>query len=61
MEEAITHPIEKNKVDTVNETDKPKASKIKKDKSISNKSDKGGSLNKSISLEKPRDYQRTET
>ena len=41
VKEAITHPIAKNKIDTVNETDKPQSSKSKKDKTISNKSDKG--------------------
>ena len=47
VEEAIPHPIAKNKIYTVNETDKPQASKSKKYKSISNKSDKSGSLDKS--------------
>ena len=55
VDEAITHPIEKNKIDTVNETDKPQASKSKKYKSINNKSNKGRSLDKS------RASQRTET
>ena len=31
-----THHKEKNKIDTVNKTDKPQASKSKKDKSIRN-------------------------
>ena len=44
MEEAITCTIVKHKIDTVNETDKPQASKSKKDKSIRNKSNKGRSL-----------------
>ena len=30
VKEAITHPIAKDKIDTVNETDKPKACKSKK-------------------------------
>ena len=47
VDEAITHTIEKNKIDTVNETDKPQASKSKKDKSICNESNKGISLDKS--------------
>ena len=41
MKEAITHPISKNKIDTVNKTDKPQAYKSKKDKPIRNKSHKG--------------------
>ena len=49
VEEAITHPIAKNKIDTINKRDKPQASKIKKDKSIRNKPDKGISLDKSRS------------
>ena len=44
MEEAITCTIVKHKIDTVNETDKPQASKSKKDKSIRNKSNKGRSF-----------------
>ena len=40
VKEAITHPIAKNKIDTVNETEKPQVYKRKKDTSISNKSDK---------------------
>ena len=36
VEEAITHTIAKNKIDTVNETDKPQAYKSKKYKSIRN-------------------------
>ena len=46
MEEAITHPIETNKIDTVNEIDKPQASKSKINEFIRNKSDKSGSLDK---------------
>ena len=46
LKEAITHPIEKNKIDTVNETEKQQASKSKKDKPIINKSDKDRSLDK---------------
>ena len=52
VKEAITLPIAKNKIDTVNETEKPQAYKSKKDKSINNKSYKGGSLDKSSSLDK---------
>ena len=58
---AITHPIAKNKIDTVNETEKTWASKSKKDKPISNKLDKSRSLVKSSSLDKSRSSQRTET
>ena len=36
VEKDITHYIAKNKIDTVNKTDKPQASKSKKDKSIIN-------------------------
>ena len=36
VDEAINHPIAKNKIDTVNETDKPQASKTKIYKYISN-------------------------
>ena len=46
MKEAITPSIAKKKIDTVNKTEKPQASERKKDKSISNKSDKGKSLYK---------------
>ena len=61
MEEAITHPIAKNKIDTVNETDKPKASKSNKDKSTSNEPDKCRSLDKSRLLDKSRVSKRNET
>ena len=61
VKKAITPPIAKNKIDTVNETDKPQASKSKKDKSTSNESDKGSSLDKSRSLDKPSSTQITET
>ena len=61
VKEAITHLIPKNKVDTVNEINKPQASENKKDKPISNKSDKGRSFDKSISLDKSKSTQRTET
>ena len=43
------------------ETEKPLASKSKKDKFISNKSNKGTELNKSMSLDKSRPSQRNET
>ena len=46
VKEAITRTIAKNKIDTVNETDNPQSSKSKKDKSVSNKSDKVRSLDK---------------
>ena len=49
--EAITPPIEIC-FDTVNETEKPQASKSKKDKLIRNESDKGRSLDKSRSWDK---------
>ena len=55
VKEAITIPIAKNNIDTVNKTDKSRASKRKKYQSISNKSDKDKSLDKS------RSTQRTET
>ena len=61
VDESITHPIEKYIIDTVNETDKPQAFKSNKDKSISNESNKGISLDKSRSSDKSRDTQRTET
>ena len=43
------------------ETDKPQESQTKKDKSISNESDKGTALNKSSSLDNSRPSERTET
>ena len=46
VDKSITHPIEKNRIDTVNKTDKPQAYKSRKYKSISNESNKGISLNK---------------
>ena len=52
VKESITHPIGKNKIDTANTTDKPQASRCKNDKSISNKLDKGISLDKLRSLDK---------
>ena len=61
MKEAITHPTSKNKIDTINETDKPQVSKSKKDKSISNKSNKGRLSDKSRWLDKSSSSQRTET
>ena len=60
VDEAITHPIAKNKIDTINKTDKPQASKSKKDKSIRNESNKSISLDKSRSLKKSRASQITE-
>ena len=47
VDEAITHPIAKNKIDTINKTEKPQAYKSKKDKSICKESNKGISLDKS--------------
>ena len=46
---------------TFNKTDKPQASKSKKDKSIRNESNKGTTLDKSRSLYKSGASQRTET
>ena len=34
MEKAVTHRMEKNKVDAMNEIEKPQSSQSKKDKSI---------------------------
>ena len=61
VEKSITHHKGKNKIDTINETDKPQASQTKKDKSISNESNKGMPLNKSSSLYKSRASKITET
>ena len=44
-------PLQQKKIDTINRTEKPQTSKRKRDKSISNKSDKGKSLNKSRSTQ----------
>ena len=55
VKESITPPIAKNNIEKFNKTNKPQASKIIQDKYISNKSDKGKSLDKS------RSTQRTET
>ena len=52
VEEAITRPMRKNKIDAIKETDKPQSSQIKKDKSIRNESNRGISLDKSRSLDK---------
>ena len=49
VKEAITPPIAKHNIDTVNKTEKPQSSKRKKDKSINNKLDKGKSFDKSRS------------
>ena len=46
VDEAITHPITKYEIDTVNKTDKPQESKSKKDKYISNESNKAISFDK---------------
>ena len=61
LQKSITRHKEKNKVDTVNETDKPQASKRERDKSIDNESKKVMVLDKSRSLDKLRSSQRTET
>ena len=55
LKEAITPSIEKNNIDTVNKIKNPQASKRKKDKAISNKSEKVKSLDES------RSTHRTET
>ena len=55
VKESITPINAKNNIDTFNKTQKPQASKRKKDKYTSNKPDKGKSLDKS------RSTQRTET
>ena len=60
VKEAITHPIAKDKTDTVNKIDRPQASKSLKNKSISNKSDKSISLVKSMPLDKSRSTRGTE-
>ena len=59
--QSITHTIATNKIETVNKTDKPQASKSKRDKSIRNKSDKIRSLGKSSSMDESRSTQITET
>ena len=46
VEKYITHRMGGNKIDAINKTDKPQASQIKKDKSISNESNKCVSLDK---------------
>ena len=51
VKEGITPPIANKNIDTVNKTEKLRASKRKKDKSISNKSDKDKSLDKSSSTQ----------
>ena len=52
VEKTIANHKGGNKIDAINKTDKPQASKIKKDKSISNESNKGMGLDKSKSLDK---------
>ena len=52
VDEAITYPIAKNKIDTTNKTYKPKSSISIRDKSISNESNKVILLDKSRSLDK---------
>ena len=52
VKEAITHPIAKNKIDKVNKTEKSQASNKTLDTSISKKSDKGKSLDKSRSAQR---------
>ena len=51
VKEAITPPIAKKDIDTVNKTEISQASKRKKDKSSSNKYDKGKSFDKSRSTQ----------
>ena len=46
LEKSINHHKGKNKIDAINEIDKPQAYQSKKDKSISNESNKGMSLDK---------------
>ena len=53
--------MHENKIDAINQTDKPQASQSKKDKYISNESNKVMSLDKSRSLDKSSASQRTET
>ena len=60
VEKSITHHKGKNKIDAINEIDKPQASQSKKYKSIRNESDKVISLDKSRLLDKSRASQRTE-
>ena len=52
VREAITSPIAKKKIDTVNKTEKSQASNKTVDTSSSNKSDKGKSLDKSMSTQR---------
>ena len=60
VKEAITPPIAKKKIDEVNKTEKSQASnKTTVDKSSSNKSDKGKSLDKSRSTQRT-DIENTE-
>ena len=51
LKESITPPISKNNICTVNKIEKPQAYKSIKDKSISNKPNKGISLDKSVSTQ----------
>ena len=59
--QSITHTIATNKIETVNKTDKPQASKSKINEFIRNKSDKCGSLDKPRSLDKSGSTKGTET
>ena len=61
VDKAITCPIAKNKIDTVNEKDKPQASKSLENKSNSSELNKGISLYKSRSLDKSSYFQINET
>ena len=56
VDEASTHTTAKNKIDPINETEKQKASQSKRYKSIRNESNKGISLDKSMTLDKSRAY-----
>ena len=49
VEKAITHHKGGNKINAINETEKPQVYQSKKDKYISNESNKGTALNKSRS------------
>ena len=60
LKKAITRHKGGNKIEKVNKTDKPQASKSKIYKYIRNESKKVMALDKSSSLDKSRAYQRTE-
>ena len=60
VEKSINHHKEKNKIDAINEIDKPQAYQSKRDKSIRNESNKGMSVDKSSSLDNSRSSERIE-